>query len=125
MPAHEEVDRFWRDYERLTPEQQQAFLSTVRKFVADLRAGRQFRKGLRVKAVRGTDGAYEMTWADNGRATFQDGAPAHTADDLRPQPPLPSWLRSKASSERGASVRQRQSSGKPGRLPVPSARSGM
>lgn len=75
MPTHEESERFWRDYARLTPEQQQAFLSAVRKFVADLRAGRQFRKGLRVKVVRGTDGVYEMTWADNGRATFQYGAP--------------------------------------------------
>lgn len=41
--------------------------------MADLRAGR-FRRGLRVKAVQGAAGIFEMTWAPNGRATFQYGA---------------------------------------------------
>lgn len=45
----------------------------VAQFVEDLRAGGQFRKGLRIKAVRGTAGVFEMTWADDGRATFQYG----------------------------------------------------
>jgi hypothetical protein len=40
-----------------------------------LEAGGQFRKGLRVKGVKGATGVLEMTWADNGRATFQYGAP--------------------------------------------------
>jgi hypothetical protein len=41
--------------------------------VDDLRAGQGFRKGLRVKGVRGRPGVYEMTWADDGRATFSYG----------------------------------------------------
>lgn len=49
------------------------FRTAVDKFIEDLRAGRPFRKGLRVKGVRGAEGVYEMTWADDGRATFQYG----------------------------------------------------
>ncbi len=40
--------------------------------MADLRAGR-FRRGLRVKDVQGAAGIFEMTWAPDGRATFQSG----------------------------------------------------
>jgi len=42
-------------------------------FVADLASG-QFRSALRVKGVRGATGVFEMTWAPNGRATFEYGA---------------------------------------------------
>ena len=44
-------------------------------FVEDLRQGRQFRNGLRVKGVKGAPGIFEMTWADDGRATFEYGQP--------------------------------------------------
>ncbi len=50
---------------------QKTFLVALQKFIADLRAGK-FRKGLRVKRVEGTD-VFEMTWADDGRATFEYG----------------------------------------------------
>ncbi len=50
-----------------------AFLAAVSQFVEDLGVGGQFRKGLRVKGVRGAPGVFEMTWADDGRATFQYG----------------------------------------------------
>jgi hypothetical protein len=57
----------------LTPAQQAAFLVAVRQFVDDLEAGRGFRKGLRVKGVQGAAGVFELTWAPDGRATFEYG----------------------------------------------------
>ena len=73
MPTREVVAKFWRDWARLNPEQQEAFLAAVTKFVDDLRMGRSFRSSLRVKGVRGAPGLYEMTWAQDGRATFSYG----------------------------------------------------
>jgi hypothetical protein len=73
MPTREILPRFWRDWARLSSEAQEAYLATVDKFVDDLEAGRSFRSGLRVKGVRGTPGAYELTWAPDGRATFSYG----------------------------------------------------
>ena len=73
MPAFERLARFDRDLEALTPEQRAAFLTAVRKFVDDLVAGRGFRKGLRVKGVRGAEGIFELTWAPDGGATFSYG----------------------------------------------------
>ena len=70
MPTHDELDHFWRDYDALTEAEKQAFERAVAKFVHDLRIGR-FRRGLRVRGVEGHPGVYEMTWARDGRATFQ------------------------------------------------------
>ena len=55
---------------RLRPEQQALFLIAIAQFVEDLRDRKSFRKGLRVK---GASGIFEMTWADDGRATFEYG----------------------------------------------------
>ncbi len=73
MPTFEWLARFGADFDRLTPTQQAAFLVAVAQFVEDLRGGGPFRKGLRVKGVQGAKGVFEMTWADDGRATFQYG----------------------------------------------------
>jgi len=73
VPTYSWVARFRADFDRLTPAQQAAFLVAVAHFVADLRTGGRFRKGLRVKGVKGAPGIFEMTWADDGRATFQHG----------------------------------------------------
>jgi hypothetical protein len=73
MPTREILESFWRGWDRLSPEDQRAFLAAVEKFVQDLRAGRGIRKGLRVKGVQGARGIYELSWAPNGRATFQFG----------------------------------------------------
>ena len=78
MPTREILASFWRDWDGLTPEQQRQFRAAVRKFVEDLRAGAGFRPGLRVKGVRGSPGIYELTWAPNGRATFEYGKSART-----------------------------------------------
>ena len=72
MPTFEWLARFGSDFDTLTPAQRTAFLLAITQFVEDLRTGR-FRKGLRVKGVKGAKGIYEMTWADDGRATFQYG----------------------------------------------------
>lgn len=79
MPTYAFLPQFWRDWEALTPEQQDAVLAMKEKFVQDLAAGR-FRKGLRVKLVKGTEGIYEVTWAMgaiDGRATFHYGDEVH------------------------------------------------
>lgn len=73
MPTFAWLARFGADFDRLSPAQQAAFLAAVAQFVEDLRKRGQFRKGLRVKGVQGASGVFEMTWADDGRATFQYG----------------------------------------------------
>jgi hypothetical protein len=76
LPTYAWLDRFTADFDALTPAQQAAFLAAVKQFVEDLKAGTGFRNGLRVKGVKGATGIFEMTWADDGRATFQYGDPA-------------------------------------------------
>jgi hypothetical protein len=73
MPTFSWLARFGADFARLTHAQQAAFLVAVEQFVEDLRTGGQFRNGLRVKGIKGAAGVFEMTWADDGRATFQYG----------------------------------------------------
>jgi hypothetical protein len=73
MPTFERLDPFRDQFERLTETQKAAFRVAVRKFVDDLRCG-QFRKGLRVKRVQDREGIWEMTWAPDGRATFEYGS---------------------------------------------------
>jgi len=77
MATRDVLASFWRDWDRLTPRQQREFKQALQKFIADPRTGR-FRGGLRVKHVQGTDGIFELTWAKDGRATFQYG------DELKP-----------------------------------------
>ena len=78
MPTREVLERFWRDWERLTPGEQERFLRAVEKFVDDLKRGAGFRSSLRVKGVRGSPGIYELTWASDGRATFEYGRSVRT-----------------------------------------------
>jgi len=80
MPTFRWLQRFGAEFDHLTPAQQAAFLAAVVLFVEDLRAGRQFRKGLRVKGVKGAPGVFEMTWAPDGRATFRYGEPVREGE---------------------------------------------
>jgi hypothetical protein len=73
VPTYAWLARFRADFERLTPAQQAAFLTAIEQFVEDLQRGRAFRKGLRVKGIQGARGLFEMTWAPDGRATFEYG----------------------------------------------------
>ena len=72
MPTFAWLARFGADFDALSDDQQAASLAAVALFVTDLRAG-AFRPTLRVKGVKGAAGVFEMTWAANGRATFQYG----------------------------------------------------
>jgi len=71
VPTYAWLARFGADFDALSASQQAAFLVAVAQFVEDLRRGGGFRKGLRVKGVKGATGIFEMTWADDGRATFE------------------------------------------------------
>lgn len=73
MPTFAWLAHFGADFDGLSPEHQAAFLAAVADFAADLKQGRPFRPGLRVKGVKGAPNIFEMTWASNGRATFQYG----------------------------------------------------
>ena len=79
MPTYEALESFWRDWDRLTREQQALFRGMVDKFVADLERG-QLRAGLRVKSVQTRRGVFELTWAPDGRATFSFGSSRHDDD---------------------------------------------
>jgi hypothetical protein len=79
VPTYDILEFFWRDFDRLSPAEQREFLAAVRKFLADLRRGK-LRAGLRVKGIKGARGIYEMTWAADGRATFQYGDPVREGE---------------------------------------------
>jgi hypothetical protein len=72
MPSHTRARQFQRDWQRLQPADRDRFRAAFQKFDADLSSGR-FRPGLRVKGVQGAPGVFEMTWAPDGRATFEYG----------------------------------------------------
>ena len=71
-PTYDQAHSFKRDLAALSPRQREHFLIAVKKFRADLAAGK-FRKGLRVKRVEGHPGIFEMTFAPDGPATWQFG----------------------------------------------------
>jgi hypothetical protein len=73
VPTYTRAQRFDSDWHKLTEDQQNRFRIAVRQFVADLEGGGRFRPGLRVKGVSGAPGVFEMTWAPDGRATWQYG----------------------------------------------------
>lgn len=72
MPTYERTARFDRDLALLGGDDRARFREAVVKFVEDLRSA-SFRPGLRLRGVEGAPGMFEMTWAPNGRATFQYG----------------------------------------------------
>ena len=81
-------DTFHTDYARLAPDEQALFRRAVRQLnAAYARRGSlplpRWPASLRIKAVRGHSGVWEMTWSfsgPDGRATFEfieiDGEPA-------------------------------------------------
>lgn len=80
MPTSDVLDEFRAGYRELTREQRRMFKVAVRQFVEDLKRGRGFRPGLRVKGVRIRKGVFEMTWGGDGRATFEYGTSPHAGD---------------------------------------------
>lgn len=74
MPTFATTPRFRRDLKALAPEQRARFEKVVREeFVPDVDAN-QWRPGLRIKRVQSVPKVFEMTWAPDGRATWQFGA---------------------------------------------------
>jgi len=73
VPTWERAARFDRDWGQLGGADRARFRQAAGRFVEDLETGR-FRGGLRVKGVGGADGVFEMTWAPDGRATFEYGS---------------------------------------------------
>lgn len=73
MPTFQRLPRFDADREKLPDDMRDRFRRAVRQFVDDLAAGRPFRKGLRVKRVQLTPDVFELTFAPDGRATWQYG----------------------------------------------------
>jgi hypothetical protein len=87
VPTFDRTPRFDRDFDKLTAEQQERFVRVVLdEFAPDVTAG-QFRPKLRVKCVQGAPGVFEMTWAKDGRATWQYGP------EQRPGTPHVIWRR--------------------------------
>jgi len=53
-------------------------LAAVKQFVTDLKNAEQaFHPRLRIKRMQGHPGIWEMTWAPDGRATFEYGDEVH------------------------------------------------
>ena len=73
MPTYERLPRFVKEWADLDLDDKDRFKAAVRKFIEDLERGDGFRAGLRVKRIEGTEHVWEMTWAPDGRATWQYG----------------------------------------------------
>ena len=75
MPTFETLPRFQRDWKNLSSQQPALFRNVILEaFVPDLTApDRPFRPGLRVKGFAAHPGVFEMTWDNDGRATFSYG----------------------------------------------------
>lgn len=87
MPTFTPLSRFLADYSRLTRAQRAQFAAARRQFVDDLKTGKRFRNGLRVKRVQGTPDVWELTWAPDGRATWAYG------EEIIPGEPHIIWRR--------------------------------
>ena len=73
MPTYQRLPRFDEDWRSLSAADQQRFRTVVARFIEDLEAGRRFRRGLRVKGVQVAGDIMEITFAPDGRATWQFG----------------------------------------------------
>jgi hypothetical protein len=80
VPTFSKTPRFQREFRKLSARDQARFERVVRdQFVPDLALG-LFRPGLRVKGVQSAPGVFEMTWAPDGRATWQYGQEVHPGE---------------------------------------------
>jgi len=79
VPTNGWTAAFGPDHRRLSGEQRKAFAVAVGKLVEGLERG-SIRKGLRVKGVQTAPGIFELTWAPDGRATFEFGEPVREDD---------------------------------------------
>jgi len=83
MPTFEVQDRFWREHDRLSLEQQRLFRAARREFIAALKAWEaegcrglpRFAKSLGVKPMVNRRNILELAWAPDGRCTWEFGTP--------------------------------------------------
>jgi hypothetical protein len=87
VPTFDVTEVFRKELASLEQLERARFQNAVAAFVEDLRNKRGFRPGLRVRGVKGAAGVYEMTWAPDGRATFEHG------QELRSGQPNIVWRR--------------------------------
>lgn len=88
MPTFARTPEFIQDLKKLAPEIRAQFEKVVlQDFVIDLRNGQRFRPQLRVKRVVSIRGVWELSWAKDGRATFEYGP------EQRPGEPHVIWRR--------------------------------
>ncbi len=81
MPTFETTNRFDKDWADLDPGDKARFRTAVTEsFVPDLAGDGRFRAGLRVKGIQKADGVMEMTWAPDGRATWEYGSELSEGD---------------------------------------------
>ena len=81
MPTFERLARFDREFRRLPRELQRAFLAMLPAFIAALRERPPaFPPALRIHRVQGTVGVWEITFAPDGRATFEYGEEVITSE---------------------------------------------
>ncbi len=93
MPTWSGTESFFKDLRDLTSTDHKKFEKAVSNFVLDLKKG-EFRKGLRLKGIQGAESIFEMTWAKDGRATFEYGP------EVRPNVPFVETLRLTFGSEK-------------------------
>ena len=86
MPTFEAHPRFERDVAKLTREQGAQWRRALKVFVEAANT-RQFPPHLRGKRLKSVPGVWEMSWADDGRATFEYG------DEQRPGETHVYWRR--------------------------------
>lgn len=74
MPTYEYPEAFFREFRRLPADQQRRFRAAVAELVIALgHRPPRFPSRLRVKRVQGQRGVWELTFAPDGRATFEYG----------------------------------------------------
>jgi hypothetical protein len=81
VPTFERLARFDREFRRLPRELQRAFLAMLPGFVAALKEEPPaFPPALRVHRVQGAAGVWEITFAPDGRATFEYGSEVNAGE---------------------------------------------
>lgn len=74
MPTYDYPDAFFREFRRLSIAEQRRFRAAVAELVQALgRRPPAFPPRLRVKRVQGHPGVWELSFAPDGRATFEYG----------------------------------------------------
>ena len=81
MPTYELPEQVLREFRKLSLEQQRRFLRALGEFVQALhQQPPAFPPRLRVKRVEGHPGVWELSFAPDGRATFEYGAEKSPGD---------------------------------------------